>query len=204
MTALLSYALCTVEDVKELLGIDAGDTSQDNLIRRRINQATVMIERYCGGRRFKAETYTADIDATHSDQITLDQYPVIEFTSLSSKDGSLNDNNYDTTDLDRYFVDSEAGVLDLTYNAWGGWNQYRAIYRAGYETIPSDLIEACATLAAFLLENGTSGTTVKKKQEGARSIEYFDANANQGNDIFSQLNIDDILNTYAKYPISEK
>lgn len=205
MTSLLDYALCSLEDVKELLGIDSGDTSKDNIIRRRINQATVMIERYCGGRRFKATNYTdIELDATNSDQITLDQYPIISFTSLASRDGGLNEDNWDTTEADRYFVDDEAGVVDLTYTARGGWNRYRATFRAGYETIPSDLQEACATLAAYLVENGTSGTGVKKKQEGSRSIEYFDANASSNNDIFSQLNIDDILNTYAKYPISEK
>lgn len=206
MAVLLDYALCSLSDVKESLGIDAGNTTQDNLIIRKINQATVMIERYCGGRRFKATTYTdEEYDATNSDQLSLKNYPVTTFTSLSYRDSSLNENSWETVDSDRYFTDTAAGVLDLTFNASGRWNRYKVTYTAGYTTIPADLQEACVILASYYVENATSGTGVKSKQEGARKIEYFDANSGAGsNDIFSQLNIDDILNTYCKYPISEK
>lgn len=208
MTTLLSYALCTVADVKESLGIDAGNTSKDNLITRKINQATDMIERYCGGRRFASTVYTnEEYDATNSDQLSLKQYPIISFTSLSSRDSTLNDSSWSTVDSEYYFTDTNAGVLDLTFNASGRWNRYRVTYTAGYETIPSDLIEACATLASYLVENGAAGTGVKKKQEGQRSIEYFDPNGNstQGTtSIFDQIGIDEILQTYCKYPISEK
>lgn len=203
MTVLLDYALCSLSDLKESLGINTN--TQDNLLIRKINQATVMIERYCGGRRFKSTAYTdEEYDATNTDQLSLRQYPIIEFTSLSSRDGTTNDNSWSTVDSEHYFVDNSSGVLDLLFNASGRWNRYKVTYQAGYATIPADLQEACVTLAAYLYENSTSGSGVKKKQEGARSIEYFDTSAGSNNDIFTQLNIDDVLNTYAKYPISEK
>lgn len=206
MADLLSYALTTLADVKETLGIDSGVTTYDNLIKRKINQATEMIERYCGGRRFASTTYTnEEYDATNSDQLILKNRPVTTFTNLQSLDGTTNTGSFSTVDSQFYFVDNNAGVIDLTFNASGKWNRYRVTYTAGYSTIPSDLAEACVTLAAYLYENSTSGTGVKRKTEGSRSIEYFDANAGSGNnDLFEQLNIDDTLKTYANYPINEK
>ena len=206
MAVLLDYALCTLADVKESLGIDAGNSSQNNLIIRKINQATEMIEKYCGGRRFASTTYTdEEYDATNSDQLVLKNRPITAFTYLDSRDGTTNVSSWSAVDSELYFRDNNAGVLDLTFNASGRWNRYRVTYTAGYATIPADLAEACVTLASYLVENATSGTGVKKKQEGARSIEYFDPSAGGGNgDIFEQLNIDDILKPYSNYPISEK
>lgn len=207
MSNLLSYALCSVADVKESLGIPSSDTSQDNIIIRKINQATEMIERYCGGRRFAETTYTdEEYDATNSDQLILRNYPVTTLTSLSYRDSSLNEDAWEVVDADRYFTDITAGVLDLTFNAVGRWNRYRVTYTAGYSTIPADLAEACVILASYYVQNATSGTGIKKKKEGQREIEYFDVNSggSGANDIFTQLNIDDILLTYAKYPITEK
>lgn len=206
MAVLLSYALCTLPDVKESLGIDAGDTTNDNLIIRKINQATEMIEKYCGGRRFASTVYTdEEYDATNSDQLVLKNRPIIAFTGLDSSDGTTNTGSWSTVNSEFYFRDNTAGVLDLTFNASGKWNRYRVTYTAGYAIIPSDLAEACVTLASYLYENATSGTGVKKKQEGGRSIEYFDPTSGGGSgDIFEQLNIDDVLKPYCNYPISEK
>lgn len=207
MAVLLSYALTTVADVKETLGIDAGDSTKNNLIIRKINQATEMIERYCGGRRFASTVYTGEeYDATNSNQLILKNYPVISFTSLSYRHSSDNTNSWETVDSENYFTDTNAGVVDLTFNAVGMWNRYKVTYTAGYNAIPADLAEACVTLASYLVDNSTSGTGVKKKQEGSRSIEYFDPNSSSSgnNGLFEQLNLDDVLNPYCKYPINEK
>lgn len=207
MAVLLSYALTNLADVKESLGIDSGNHASDNLLIRKINQATEMIEKYCGGRRFALTTYTdEEYDSTNSDQLVLRQRPVVSFTSVSYRDTSLNTNSWEAVDTEYYFVDNDAGVLDLIFNTSGRWNRYRATYSAGYSTIPADLSESCVTLACFLFENAQSGTGVKRKTEGSRSVEYFDTSTNSSgsNDIFSQLNIDDVLDTYSNFPIQEK
>ncbi len=201
MAVLLSYALTTVADVKELLGIASSDTSKDNLIIRKINQATIMIERYTG-RRFALTTYTdEEYNATGTDQLTLLQRPIVSLTSISSRDTSLNEADWDSVDTNLYFSDANSGIVRLLYNTTGRWNRYKVSYTAGYATIPADIAEACAMLAAFLVDNGTSGSNVKSKQEGQRKIEYFDSQTNTTN-IFEQLGIDDILDTYSNYPIS--
>lgn len=204
MAVLLDYALTDLASVKETLSISSGDHSKDNLIIRKINQATVMIENYCG-RRFKATDYTnEEYDSTHTDQLVLKNRPIISLTNIGTRDTSLNEDDWEITDSQLYFADNSAGVLDLNFYATGRWNRLRVTYRAGYETIPADLAEAAATLAAFYVENNTSGQAIRTKEEGQRRIEYYNTKSGNsaGDSLMQQLGIDDILNAYSNYPIS--
>lgn len=203
MATLLSYALTTVADVKESLGIDAGDTSKDNIITRKINQATKMIEKFTGV-RFASTVYTdEEYDATNVDQLVLKQRPIITFTSFSIRDTSLNQNDWEVIDSALYFVDYSAGVIDLLFKLDGRWNRYKVTYTAGYATIPEDIAEAAVTLASFYVENATSGQAIKSKSEGARKIEYYNSGSSgSGDSLFEQLGIDEILQSYADYPIN--
>lgn len=202
MATLVDYALTTVDDVKETLGIPSSDHSKDNLIIRKINQATAMIENYTG-RRFKATTYTnEEYDSTGTNQLVLRNRPIISVTGLGTRDTSLNEDDWEVTDTQLYFADLSAGVLDLNFNAHGSWNRLRVSYRAGYEDIPADLAEAAATLAAFYTQNNISGQAIKVKEEGQRRIEYYNSNSGSaGGSLIEQLGIDDILNAYSNYPI---
>lgn len=204
MADLLDYALTTVSDVKESLGLDAGNTSKDNLIKRKINQATGMIENYTH-RHFKETTYTdEEYDAPSTNQLVLKQRPVISFTSISVRDSSLNESDWSTFDSEEYFLDNTAGVVESLTLLRGGFNRYRVTYKAGYEadnwpdSLPWDLREAATTLAAYLVNNGTAGTNVKRKNEGQRSIEYFESS---GNSLFESLGIDETLDAYANVTV---
>ncbi len=203
MATLLPFALTDVASVKESLGIPSSDTSQDNLIVRKINQATRMIEKFTGV-RFASTTYTdEEYDATNVDQLVLLQRPVITFSRFQARNTVLNEDDWTTIDTELYFVDEAAGVLDLLFAAVGRWNRYRVTYTAGYATIPEDIAEAAVTLVAFYIDNPTSGASVKLKQEGGRRIEYYDTSggSNGSDSIFDQLGLDDILQSYADYPI---
>jgi hypothetical protein len=207
MADLLSYALTTVADVKETLGIDAGNTSKDNLIKRKINQATRMIEAFCGlpeDHHFKQATYTnEEYDGSGSNQLILKMRPVTSITSFQRRNTSQNQSDWDDVESELYFPsDNDAGVVDLLFSEGTRWGSYRVTYVAGYDPIPADLAEACVTLASYLVENGASGTAVKRKQEGAREIEYFAPSANGGGDsLIEQLSLDDMLTRYITYPI---
>lgn len=197
MAVLLSYALTDLASVKELLSIDSGITTYDNLIIRKINQATEMIENYCQ-RRFAETTYTdEEYDATGVNALILKNRPITAFTNFDARNTSLNDNDWSDVDSQYYFRDDDAGVLELLFDANGRWNRYRVTYTAGYTTIPADIAEACASLAAYLTDNATSGTGVKSKQEGQRKIEYFDSNAGGNSSLFDTLGIQGILDSYA-------
>lgn len=203
MAVLLSYALTNLNDVKESLGISSSITTYNNLLIRKINQATRAIESYCG-RRFIATQYTdVEYTATITDQIVLRQRPIIEFTSLGIRDSSLNVDDWETIESGVYFIDKNAGVLNLNFNANGRWGRYRVTYSAGYYTIPEDLAEACVSLAAFYY-NTASGTHVALAtiKEGQRELQYSrQLSTLNFNQIISQLGIDEILNTYANNPV---
>lgn len=209
MASLSSGALTTVEDVKEQLGIDSSDHSKDNLIIRKINSATLMIERYIG-RSIKAQNFTEYYDGGgDSGELTLRNYPIISVTSLSSRNVSDNKDDFTASDSGDYFIDSTGGRLKLLSGLYGAWDEWKVVYRAGYETVPADLAEACATLAGFYVDGASSGATggavVKRKQEGQREIEYFDPrsnNATSQNDIFDQLGITEVLDSYADINIT--
>lgn len=202
MADLLSYALTTLADVRESLGIDAGDTSSDNIIKRKINQATEIIEGYTQ-RRFASTVYTDEYyDGSLRDQLLLRQYPVITFTSLSARDTSQNDNDFNTVDANQYFVDSNSGIIEAVSGFYGGFDRWKVTYTAGYATIPSDLAEAAATLAAYFVSNDpASSANVKRKREGSREIEYTN-NASTTEELFDQLGIKATLDRYTNHVLS--
>lgn len=207
MADLLSYALTTVADVKESLGISSGDTSKDNLIKRKINQATEMIEGYVGlpaDHHFKQGTYTNEpYNSLSSNQIILGMRPVSSITSFQRLDGSDSDSGYSDVESQDYFLDENAGIVNLNFTTSGRWDSYRFTYVAGYSTIPADLAEACVILAGYLVENASSGgTAVKRKTEGQRSVEYFDPGQQSSNSLFEQLGVDDMLSRYMRYPVT--
>lgn len=201
MADLSPTALTTLADVKESMGIPSSNTTQDNLIIRKINQATLMIERYTG-RKFKAADYVEYYDGGGGNELTLRNYPVNSVTSMSYRNVSDNEDDFTVYDTEDYFIDATAGRIKSNGRYWGGFDTWKIAYNAGYDVIPADLAEACASLAAYLANANTSsgGTGIKSKQEGQRKIEYFDPSGSMGtggDSIISQLGLDDILDTYA-------
>lgn len=205
MASLLSYALTSLSDVKESLGIASGDTSKDNLIIRKINQATIAIENYCG-RRFKETTYTNELYfGTNTNQLILRNRPITatQTFGLNIRDTSLNQNSFEAIDTTLYFADANSGVIDLDFRAIGQAGRYQVTYSAGYPTIPADLAEACASLAAYYVTNA-AGTQVGSalKKEGQRELRYANNNNLLSFDnIIAQLGIDSIINSYANNPV---
>lgn len=199
MATLLSYSLCSVDNVKETLGIASSDSSWDNLIIRKINQATEIIEGWCN-RRFLETIYTDELyDATYDRQLVLRQYPVTSTTTfaLAARDTTLNEGSFDSVDSEQYFIDRKGGIVDAVSDFWGGYDQWRVTYSAGYATIPADLAEACATLAAYLVTNDPATQTgVSSKREGSREIHYFDHRSSSTEGILVQLGI---LTTLERY-----
>lgn len=207
MADLLDYALCTVADVKESLGIDAGNTTKDNLIIRKINQSTLMIEGYCGlshGHHFKETTYTnEEYDGTGSNQLVLKMRPVTSISSFQYRDTVDNQDNWSDTESEDYFSNLSAGVLDLLNTQTNNFNAYRVTYTAGFSTIPADLAEACVMLASALVENSSSGTAIKRKREGQREVEYFQSGSTGTDSLIESLGIDDMLSRYINYAVAD-
>lgn len=198
MAVLSTYALTTVADVKELLGLDSGDTAKDNLIIRKINQATDMIESWCllpYNHHFKQTTYTNErYSGNGSNSIILGMRPVTSVTSFQYSNAGFNNDSWSDLETTEYAIDEDTGSLLLGFNTWGGWDAYRVTYTAGFSVIPSDLAEAAAQLAANLVEHAQTGQGVVSKTEGSRSITY--AQSQNAKSLIEQLGIDDALNRY--------
>lgn len=206
MATLLDYALTTVSDVKETLGIASSNTTKDNLITRKINQATEMIEGYCD-RRFKEQTnITEYYDGSSIDQLILRNRPITNTTTLaiSGRDTTLNDDDFSSLDSDYFFADNNAGVIDGIASFSGRYDRWKVVYSAGYATIPADLAEACASLAAYLVTNDPSSTAgITQKKEGTREIHYSNnKNGYDGNNLIEQLGLQVTLDRYSSPTIS--
>lgn len=202
MATILSYALTTLVDVKETLGIASSDQSWDNLIIRKINQVTRQIEAYCG-RRFLLTTYTDELyNSTGVNQLILRNRPIVGSISMSVRDTSLNEDDFTAVENSLIFADNNSGVLDLNFGASGSWGGYKVTYSAGYATIPEDLAEAAATLAAYYTLNPDgSQIGINEKQEGQRRIKYGDNNILSFDNIMAQLGVDQIINSYSNLPV---
>lgn len=208
MASLLSYALTNLSDVKESLGIDSGNTSKDNLIIRKINQATQMIESFCNlpyNHHFVETTYTnEEYDGQGTNGLVLKGSPVTTLSSFQYRATTTNEDSWSDVESELYFLDEGSGIIELLFNQSKGWNRYRVTYTAGYSDIPVDLAEACATIAGYLVENSASGTAVKRKQEGQRSIEYFDPSSGGGSgSIIESLGLDEVLQRYIRYVVQD-
>ena len=116
MASLNSWALTTLADVKESLGIDSGTTTGDNLIIRKINQATDMIESYCGknnSQHFASTVYTnEEYDGTGTDQLILKNRPVITFTTLQQRDTTLKLNHVMRSGLRPFYSIRDSHLTD--------------------------------------------------------------------------------------------
>lgn len=204
MATLKAWALTSLSDVKESLGIQSSDTTYDNLIIRKINQATAVIENYCS-RRFKSTPYADEVyNATDTDELVLKQRPVItsEAFTLKARDTALNENDTTTVDTELYFIDANAGVLNLNHRAIGHWARYLVTYTAGYATIPDDLAEACASLAAYYVNNADAfNVNVSSKEEGQRRVSYSGGLSSPA-DLFSQLGIEQTIDQYVNIPLN--
>ena len=198
MATIYTYALTTVADVKETLGIESGDSSQNNLIIRKINQATDMIESWCGfdnDHHLAQTTYTSEeYDGTGTTELFLKAKPVTSVTSFQVRSTIENENDWDDISTSDYFVNEHEGIIEVLFHLTESYNLFRVTYVSGFSTIPSDLAEACVTLAAYLVDNASTGSGVKRKQEGRREIEYFQPA--QGDSLITQLGLDDTLTRY--------
>lgn len=198
--SLYTYSICSVEDIKENLGIPSSNHNSDNLVTRMANRATDLVENYTG-RRFKLTEYTnVEYDASGIDQLILKQRPITTFVSLDIRHSVLNEDSWETIDPELYFVDSSAAVIDLDFQAGGRWNRYRVSYTAGYDIIPADLAEAAAALATHFVKYPDGNVNVHEKQEGGRRIRYLQGLTGTRN-LFQQLGIDETIDSYSNQPI---
>lgn len=126
-------ALTTLEKVKAYLEIAADDTGRDEVLTRLITSAQATIENYCR-RKFEAADYEENFDGP-ARRIFPKQYPVISVSSLVYGDNDTAIEDYK----------NRGTHIDLIYN----YCDIDISYRAGYESVPDDLEQACIMLVDY-------------------------------------------------------
>ncbi len=173
----MSCGLISLSDLKVLNGLAESDVSQDAALKLFITAVTARIQTFCG-RTFAAADYTEYLCGTGDKYIALKQRPINTVASVYQDDlavwGQGTDNfaagTLLTAGTDYAIVKDGTDGLSrcgMLYRCTGVWTKFdawqpgiiepltypmygniRAVYNAGYATIPADLQLAAATLIA--------------------------------------------------------
>ena len=139
-----SYALVTVDQAKEALGISLDDMTQDAAVQAQIEQVSAAVARYCD-REFVIQTYRDQLRAVcswlrYGEPLPTAQKPIAEADGVPLVTITENGAELDTTAFE---VDAEHGLLYRldSYGASAAWTGTAAIldYDAGYDPIPPDV-----------------------------------------------------------------
>ena len=153
---LRTNALTTLEALKQLLGIDETDTSQDGVLIQLINRASASIENALG-RKLRRSTYTERVKGTGSQYLLVENYPIVAVEEIKQAGEIIDPGLYDIT------VRGNAGVIykddgwtyygfphGLTGDAMTGSRNITVRYTAGYILPWEATDEAPADLPADL------------------------------------------------------
>lgn len=150
------YALTTLVNAKEHLGVPSANNTFDSLITRLINEASGRIETFCD-RKLKQRTGIVEIqDGFAQDRILLDQWPATKPSELWIDSTGLFTDATRLLDPSDYGLDVSArgegiGVALLNRSFFPrGIKNIKAVYDAGFVTIPDELEGACLWTVQFL------------------------------------------------------
>lgn len=149
-------ALTALLSAKEHLNVKETDTTQDNVLTRMINASSQMIENYLD-RKVLSRTYTEYQDGRKNDRILLANWPIITLTELwDDPSGEFTDvaNKFDSTEY-RFdgSGDVNTGVLLLGGAKFtSGIRNIKAVYDAGYTSVPYIIQEACLLHVEYMFD----------------------------------------------------
>jgi hypothetical protein len=181
ITPAESYDLCTLEEVKTMIGIDPTDTSEDALLAMWITQYSDIIATLCNrvfGYEQVAETWRGDTKPYDTDnaRVFLTRYPVspTDIVQVTGPDGA---------DLSQsYELEQVSGKMQFFNVSWS--EPIRITYSGGYnlpEEAPPALKQALAMLAQIARVWQSRSLTA-----GVRSISHRESRV-QFFDIFQEL-----------------
>jgi hypothetical protein len=176
-----SYDLCTLAEVKTMIGLDPTDTSEDALLAMWITQYSDIIATLCNrtfGYETVNETWRGDTKPYDTDnaRVFLTRYPVVasDITSVTGPDG---------TDLSSGFeLESVSGKLQFFNVSWS--EPIRISYSGGYQ-LPDDAPPALKQALAMLVQIARVWQS-RSLTAGVRSISHRESRV-QFFDIFQEL-----------------
>jgi hypothetical protein len=135
----MSATLCSLDDVKNFLGIKGAVSEDDELIESLCERITTIFTNYCGLSSFFSANYTEYHDGTDTKYLFPKNFPITYVTAVYVDQDWLFDEAY-TTGLykvvnDRYIVMRD-DIIPV------GDQNVKIEYTAGFSTIPYDLKQA--------------------------------------------------------------
>jgi len=157
-------ALCTQTQVEQRLQINFTDNS-DVVCAELIAAAQGHIERVAG-RPLEAASFTETFDGM-SGTLWLKNTPVNSITSVTVDGTALTSADWTYTDWGRL-----ARTTNSRERSWSTSKQQSivVVYNGAYTTIPYDLQDICANMAARAFQAGASNAAVPAGSEGIKSI----------------------------------
>ena len=169
-------AWTTLNRVKRHVHIGLSDSSKDTFLEEIINSTYKVLEKHIGRQVLQA-TYTEYYDGDSSGRLILKKWPVISVTSIHV-DPEREFGSDDLMDADDYYLDTELGIVEV-FQATGsgptsfpkGIKNVKAVYVAGFTSIPADLAQVATEYAAFVFNrSGTEG--FRSQSLGQKSESY--------------------------------
>lgn len=164
-------SLTVIADVKQQLGLE-NDSTKDAFLANLILRAQKLLEKYCG-RKFDSATYTEFYDGDGTDELLLNQYPIVSVTSLHDDLGRTFDSLTLISTSD-YVIYKERGKIKLTSSepsqsgrvfARGAQN-VKVIYVAGYDPVPEDLQDAALQQIEHMFNRAKTGGFTSRSMGG--------------------------------------
>jgi hypothetical protein len=174
-----SYDLCTLDEIKIMIGIAPGDTTEDELLSLWITQYSDVIAAMCNrvfAKEKVIETWRGDTMPLDTDngRIFLTHYPVADadLETISGPDG--------TNITGGWELENASGKLQFFSATWSA--PIRITYTGGYD-LPEDTPPALKQALALLVNNAriyhsrslTSGVRSISHRESR--VQFFDVNA---------------------------
>jgi hypothetical protein len=152
-------ALCTADQARDLIPGLAG-TAQATLLASLCDRASEVIALWCGygpasagaAATMEGTTYTEYLDGPVLDEpraLRLPHRPIVSVTSIHD-DASWSYGSDSLVSSGGYTIDGTAGIVWATPSGGHSWSRgrrnIRAVYVAGFVTVPGGLVQACALL----------------------------------------------------------
>ena len=160
-----TYALCTVEDVKEYYDFQGANAASDEFLEKMVDQMSLVFESYTG-RKFVTRGIVTEYHSGNGTRfLWTHQYPITSVSGIYSSTDSawISDNLIDSA---TYTVrdDTKIVLKSTVFTKWDNGN-LRVDYEYGYadtDSVPADLKLACIEEIVRINKNRKSVDVLSK------------------------------------------
>lgn len=164
-----TIALTSLEKARQQCHIEDTDTSQDDILTRFINEASMRIETLTS-RILKSRSITEYHDGRNNNRLITRQFPISVVSELWIDNSSEFTDSEDQLASTDYHIDEENVGIVLASSCSSsfrkGTRNIKIVYTGGYDTIPVDLEGACLWMVEYLYDMRSDeriGTQSKSK-----------------------------------------